>query len=309
MKLLFCGLGSIGQKHIRNVASILRRRDIEFTMDAVRTTCRPLPADSQALLANSYASIADAPNDYDAAFVTNPTALHRETIAALVPKANTIYIEKPVFDTAEIDLASLGLRDTGVYYVACPLRRHPVICRLKEIIAATPVIAARAICSSYLPDWRVGDYRQSYSAHRAQGGGVSLDLIHEWDYLVDLFGFPREVRRFAAHLSPLEIDSDDVAVYIAQYDSMLLSLQLDYIGRAPKREIALYTNDDVIVGDMLASTVTWQRADVIETLPPADIHALDVGYFLECALSGKADNDNTIPHALSVLRAALGGKQ
>ncbi len=36
------------------------------------------------------------------------------------------------------------------------------------------------------------DYGRVYSAQKAMGGGVTLDLIHEGDYLIDLFGAPEE---------------------------------------------------------------------------------------------------------------------
>ena len=55
------------------------------------------------------------------------------------------------------------------------------------------------ICSSYLPDWRpgVGYHTVYFSAHRRLGGGVTTStLIHEWDYLVELFGVPEKWPQF-----------------------------------------------------------------------------------------------------------------
>lgn len=310
MKILFCGLGSIGQAHIKRVQLVLEQHNVPFVIDAVRTTTRQLPHNISALLNKTYASIADAPDDYDVAFVTNPTAQHYDTVIALAHKAKSMFIEKPVFNRADIDIAALGLQAGQVYYVACPLRHHPVIHRLRELIAQTHVSSARAISSSYLPDWRPGvDYRQTYSANRALGGGVTLDLIHEWDYLISLFGFPEKVNMFAGHYSPLNIDSDDVAVYIAQYEHMLLSLHLDYVGRAPIRNIVLYADDEVIVGDILANNVTHVMSGVVETLPEIDFHLMEMKYFIDCVLVGQHDNMNTVRHALDVLNVALGGAE
>ena len=71
--------------------------------------------------------------------------------------------------------------------------------------------------------------------------GVSIDLIHEWDYLTWLFGFPDEVCNFRGKYSDLEIDSDDHSVYIAKYPDKQISLSLDYFGRIERREIELST--------------------------------------------------------------------
>ena len=70
---------------------------------------------------------------------------------------------------------------------------------LKDRLPGLHPYCARVICSSYLPDWRPGvDYRTVYSAHKAMGGGVTIDLIHEWDYLVELFGVPEQLYNFKA---------------------------------------------------------------------------------------------------------------
>ena len=67
----------------------------------------------------------------------------------------------------------------------------------QEALPALSVYSARVLCSSYLPGWRPGvDYRTVYSAHKDMGGGVTIDLIHEWDYLVELFGKPEKMYNF-----------------------------------------------------------------------------------------------------------------
>ena len=44
----------------------------------------------------------------------------------------------------------------------------------------------------------------TYSAHKDMGGGVSIDLIHEWDYLTYLFGMPSEIYSILDKVSDLE---------------------------------------------------------------------------------------------------------
>lgn len=82
-----------------------------------------------------------------------------------------------------------------------------------------------------------------YSAHKALGGGVTIDLIHEWDYLVDLFGVPETICNIHGKYSDLEIDSDDLSIYIAQYPTLLAEVHLDYFGRTYRRSIELFCKD------------------------------------------------------------------
>ena len=75
------------------------------------------------------------------------------------------------------------------------------------------------------------------------GGGVTIDLIHELDYMVDLFGFPQESYNFKGTYSDLEIDSDDLSVYIARYKDKLCEVHLDYFGREYRRTCEVFVSE------------------------------------------------------------------
>ena len=126
------------------------------------------------------------------------------------------------------------------------------ITRAKEIIEKKGCpISARIICSSYLPEWRPSiDYRTNYSAHKDMGGGVSIDLIHEIDYMTYLFGFPTKDHYIKGTFSNLEIDSDDLAVHLFEYPKMIVEMHLDYFGRKNQRYLEMFFNDEVVKCDL-----------------------------------------------------------
>ncbi len=306
MKILFCGLGSIGSRHIKNLAAALERRGIAYEIDALRSCERPLAADVAPLVTKSYRAYDELPADYDVAYVTNPTSRHYDAINALADKTRDMFIEKPLFESKDREPYLLHLKSDGVYYVACPLRHTNVVRRMKELCDEKRPVAVRAISSSYLPDWRPGtDYRECYSAKKIEGGGVALDLIHEWDYLTWLLGFPRDMKMYKGHRSALEISSDDIAVYIADFGNTLLTLQLDYIGRAPLRTCELYFNDETVECDIRKGTLFYKKAGTTETLPDDDFYVAETEYFLDCVQNRTRKNMNTIEHAFKVLHTAI----
>ena len=304
MKFLFCGLGSIGCRHLRNLDRILHDRNIPFQVDALRSTDSSLAYDITDLLNTVYRRAIDVPGGYDAVFVTNPTALHYETLLGLKGKADCYFIEKPIFDIP-YDLETLALPE-GRTYVAAPLRFHPVILRAKQITERHAVYAARATCSSYLPEWRSGtDYRTSYSADLSMGGGVALDLIHEWDYLGWLFGYPEALYCIREHISALEINADDIAVYIAKAPTTVLSVHLDYFGRQPQRRLEMWCREEVIVADLLDGTIRYRSGRPDETPGTVDLHYREMEYFLKVVIGGIASNHGA-ETAVQTLKLALG---
>ena len=310
-KIGIIGLGSIANRHIINISRFLKKHQVSYAIDVIRSKGKTaISKDIESIIENVYYSFEDVPNNYDIMFITNPTSLHYETIKKYSSKTKHMFIEKPIFDNIYEDIEALNLSDEQVYYVACPLRYTNVIQYLKDNIDISSVYSARVICSSYLPDWRPNiDYRETYSARKDMGGGVSIDLIHEWDYIHYLFGKPNEVINFKGTYSDLEIDSDDISIYIAKYESMLLELHLDYFGRKPIREIQLFTKNDTIVGDLINSSVTFlnENKNISYGENRDDYQEKEIEYFFDL-IEGKQNNHNSIIDAIETLKIAKEGK-
>lgn len=307
MKVCFVGVGSIAKRHIRNLKSVYSGGPLRI--DVFRSKRQnAVEPELEESISRMYTRIEQMDKDYDVIFITNPTRKHLETLLEFQDYTRAFFIEKPVFDHSIADMETLGLKKGLLCYVACPLRYTNVIQYVKNHIPLKEVISIRCISSSYLPEWRAGmDYRNTYSAHKNLGGGVALDLIHEWDYLTYLFGFPNQVHKLQAQVSRLEIDSEDIAVYIAAYKDKLAELHLDYFGRKPVRRMELYLDSDTVVCDLISNSITWLKEGRTANLKEErnDFQRKELKAFLEL-LKDNTCNENDITHANRVLALAEG---
>lgn len=308
MKVCFFGLGSIGKRHAGNLSRICRERGRDLQIDAFRQQGDPLPE----ALAGEVVPVTDPAglqDDYDVIFITNPTHMHRKTLMENMDRGGAFFIEKPVFERAY----DIQLPPGKISYVACPLRYTQVMQYVQELNKSQRFLSAVATSSSYLPHWRPGsDYRRSYSAHRAEGGGVHIDLIHEMDYICHLFGAPNAVHLEKGKLSQLEIDSDDLAVYQLRYPDKIALIYLDYFGVFPQRSLVLRGEKSTVTADLLTHTVSeytlkgecrsqsWQE-------DPNDKYIREMECFLDC-LERKCDSPNDIYEANRTLALAFGEK-
>ena len=305
MKILCIGFGSIAKRHIRNLKSVFNNN---ISIDVLRSGKGKPILDEFNYYINRIIMTDEEFEDlyYDSIFITNPTFLHYDSLMKYHDMSDAFFVEKPVFITGNEDIS--GLLDSKSYYVACPLRYTNVIQWLKNNVDFSKAYSIRAISSSHLPDWRPGtDYTASYSAHKDMGGGVSIDLIHEWDYITYLIGFPNSVKSIITKKSNLEIDSDDIAIYIAEYPSKVVEVHLDYFGRKPLRRLELYTEEDTIIADLIDQKISWLKSGrVLDLSEERDSYQKkELKHFLDIA-SGRIESDNTIEEACRVLRLARG---
>jgi len=304
LKVCFTGVGSIAKRHIRNLRTVCGERDIELQIDALRRIPSPVEG-----IDHIYCSSEDVPCDYDAIFITNPTDCHLDTLKQFHKKGRNFFIEKPAVSVDQIDeAAEFQTKEDAVYYVAAPLRYNAVIQWIKQNVDPDDVISVRSISSSFLPDWRPGqDYRETYSAHKNMGGGVSIDLIHEWDYLTYLFGWPEKIHCMIGKKSNLEIDSDDYAIYIAEFNDMIAELHLDYFGRKTIREIQLFTKDDTVIGDIAGNKISMlvkgEELDFKEERD--DFQKRELIHFIEM-IDSTTEYKDEFKHSLNVLRITQG---
>ena len=310
-KIAFVGLGSIATRHLKNVHAYMALQGDSYEVDLYRSSIgRPLEDDLLPLVSNNYLYAEPIPayRQYDVVFVTNPTSLHYETIEKFCQNTQSFFIEKPVFDSVTVD-ETIFEKIKGIKsYVACPLRYNAVLQYVKENVNLDQVYSARAISSSYLPDWRPGqDYRQTYSAHKELGGGVAIDLIHEWDYLTWLFETPQTCYTIQTKISSLEINSEDVAIYIAKTDKRTIELHLDYYGRQSIRMLQLFMPNETIECDIIGGTIRYLKSGRVVKLESERnaFQMREIEHFFEI-INNKIINDSTPEHAYRVLKIAKG---
>lgn len=135
------------------------------------------------------------------------------------------------------------------------------------------------------------------------GGGVAIDLIHEWDYVSYIFGLPIEVKKIYKKVSNLEINVEDVAIYIAEYKNMLAEIHLDYFGRERIRQIEIFTEEDTIVGDLVNSKVNYLKENKLIEFGEErnEFQRKELEYFFETVINNEYEKSN-IKNAKEVLK-------
>ena len=151
MKILFMGLGSIGSRHVKNLTKILSDRHNIFEIHAIRATSRELPMEIKHRIAKQFCDIQYADACYDIVFITNPTYLHFDTLKSVLGRAKKIFLEKPVFDSLNVDLASIVFPSDTICYVAAPMRFTRVYEWLRDFVLAEKIYNACLLYTSPSP--------------------------------------------------------------------------------------------------------------------------------------------------------------
>ena len=307
MKALFIGLGSIAQKHIKALRKIY---GIDLSIYAWRHTqaCEETEG-----ITNIYSAEHALNTRPDFIIISNHTAAHIDTIEAVFDWGIPLFIEKPLshnffkVETLQKKIAQQELTT----YVACNLRFLGAINFIKEKLSQEKEVVneVNAYCGSYLPDWRpTQDFKKSYSANKEMGGGVHLDLIHEIDYLVHLFGFPLTSQGIITSKSTLDIDASDYAHYILGYNNFSATVTLNYFRKNPKRSLEIITEQFVYIVDLISNTVIEETTGeeifrgndtIINT------YQSQLKYFINLITSSSDDHFNSFAEAARILKIAL----
>lgn len=254
MRFLIAGLGSIGQRHLRNLVT-LGERDIilyrTFQGKLQDQLLEGFPVESTLEAALSHQP--------DAVIISNPTRLHMEVAIPAARAGCHLLLEKPVADTMDqvpelIDAVQAG---GGRVLIGYHYRFHPGLHCARRFLQEGEIgrpISVRAHWGEYLPGWHPWeDYRQSYSARTDLGGGVVLTLSHPLDYLRWLLGEVAEIWSFTAQVRELDIPVEAVAEIGMRFSSGVLgSLHLDYCQQPASHYLE-------IIGTQ--GTIRWDNTD------------------------------------------------
>ena len=206
-KSLVVGAGSIGLRHIevlnnigQKTAVVTKRNDLKLY---------------------KYNDTKSALHNFNPNYIiiANETNRHIRELQKILDYGykNKILIEKPISNDLE-EMKLLTVSNKHIY-VGYNLRYHPFIKFIKELMKEEKILSVSIYVGQFLPDWRPKrKYNETYSSDKQKGGGVLLELSHEIDYMLLLFGKCIDNYSFSSKLSELEINCDDSYLGIFKFE-------------------------------------------------------------------------------------------
>lgn len=253
------GAGSIGTRHAHNLLGL--GADVALA-DADPDRAATVEG------ARGVAFDLDAMEGWDGVVVATPTAFHAEHALAALSSGSAVLVEKPLA-AGEEGLDDLVAKAGERLTVGYNLRLHPALERFRGLLESGrtgAVTLVRAWFGSHLPDWRPAvDYRSTYSAQAALGGGVLLDASHELDLLVWMFGPGWTVEgAVMARCSGLAIDVEDVTAAVLRSGSGFPAVvTLDYVSARYRRGLEVVGADATLRLDWVTGTIEVEDASGI----------------------------------------------
>ncbi len=315
MKVLVCGLGAIGQRHVRmlrqvcgasvRIAAYRSRKLAIVISDKLEATEGVKPEGHYGIevFDDFDVALADRP---DAVFVTNPISMHVATALAAARVGAHLFLEKPVSSTMD-GIAEL-MREVKerrlVTMVGFQLRYHPMLEAVRGWVEAGEIgniISAELHFGEWLPGMHpYEDYRDSHAARADQGGGVINCLSHEIDLARWLVGPALTVAASGGHLSNLEMngveDVADLQLSCAVGNRRVpVHVHLDFLQRPMRRYGRIYGDIGTIEWDYPTSTARIVRPPPAEpevrswaTFERNDMFVAEVRDFVQAVRNGSA---------------------
>ena len=241
-RILIVGSGSIGLRHLQIVRELIPTATIKFL--------RHKTADAQTSLSDGqFTTLKEALEfDPEIAVIANPAPFHLEAAKAFYEMGAHVFVEKPLAESTKgiFELINLVESRQSVLSVGYNLRFSPSLIKFRKLLNENiigKVISVRCEAGQFLPSWRPSArYQDGVSANSKLGGGVLMELSHEIDYLMWIFGQIDWVRATLSKQSELEIDVEDTAHLVLGFVSDTLtrqnigSVDLDFVRHDVKRE-------------------------------------------------------------------------
>ena len=333
MKILIIGLGSIGQRHLRNIYKLYPKTKF-FAYRRIYTSpsLNNKNETTHINLIKKYKikKISNLKNldklKLDAAFICSPSAFHVNESIILLKKNINIFVEKPLGSSSKgLKLLKQTLKKTkAIHMLGFQMKFSPIIWHLKKLLKKNSygkLNFANIHNGENIEDFHLYEnYRNSYTSRKSLGGGVLLSQIHEIDYFINLFQDYKIVKSHSiiSKNSTLDIDTEDTVSCIFQLKSksntISVNLNLNFYERPKKKSLILIFEKSKIEVDFNRNIVLiFTQNKVIKKYFPFkrnDLFLNEVKFFLNHVKKNKKiDKDLSILNGIKTLEFCLNLKK
>lgn len=251
--ILVVGSGSVGKRHLRNLAGLgCRLSAVDPRADRLQEVAGEVALDG------TYEDLhgAFAPSfPYTGAVVASPPKFHVLQCIALAEKGIPILLEKPVARTLReaMDLQDALEKIPGAkLLLGYTYRWWAPLNDFRSRILSGEIgrpLHAKFVMSAHLSDWHPWErYQDFFMASHDLGGGALLDESHFIDLMISFFGLPDSVFGVVERIGGLDIDTDDNVDVIAFYrNGPRVTIHLDLFGRPHEKYISVTGESGTLV--------------------------------------------------------------
>lgn len=306
MKILFIGLGSIGQRHLQNLKKIKEYKNSEiyclrfsshnlYIKDGVAREVENLNNFYNILTLNDLSEALSIKPEV--VFITNPSSKHVFYAIEFARIGSSLFIEKPLSSSMEgiKELEELVIKNDIICMIGFQLRFHSFIKEIKNIITENTygnIINAQMEWGTYLPSHHpYEDYKNSYASRKDLGGGVILSLIHELDLLLFLFGEVKDFFIVEGQNSTIGIEVEDTISSLFRFQNneknIPVSLNLSFSQIFETRSIKISFSDALLELNLQTNRLlvkdnkrTIVDKKVLDTFNRNDMFINEIEYFM-----------------------------
>jgi predicted dehydrogenase len=333
MNILIIGLGSIGQRHLRNLKKIQPKSQFyilrkKYITPLLNNENKVIKGDIKKKYSLKYIKnleeIKKKKINLDCAFVCTPTSQHISQAIWLLKNNINCFIEKPLGSSlkriGELELL-LKKKRKLITMMGFQLRFNPIIKYLKNIIKKKSpigkIFSVHIHHGEHIENFHpYEDYKISYAANSNLGGGVILTQIHEIDYLLHLFEdyVLINTNSISSKVSDLKIDVEDVFsssfLLKKNKNKILCSLNLNFFETQKKRKIYFIGKEGSIEVCLISQKVIILRnkTKVVKYFKflSNDIFIKELKFFISKIKSEqKISNSLNLYNGIKTLRFAL----
>tara|TARA_B100001057_G_scaffold490439_1_gene578714 strand:+ start:2557 stop:3552 length:996 start_codon:yes stop_codon:yes gene_type:complete len=257
-KILIIGFGSIGRRHFKNIKSILPKCEI-IILRSKKNSIK-INGAKQVFSYNEALSM-----NPEIAFLCNPSSYHIESAEKILNSNIHIFFEKPLANSSKnIDNFLNKIKKKNIKTtIGYNLRYNDALIKTRKILNDKKygkVLCASVEVGQFLPNWRPKkEYKFSVSAKKNLGGGALLELSHELDYLMWIFGNPLSVYATIKKVSQLEIDVEDLVLADIEMSNsnhtFPCTVHLDFLQHKKSRNCKIIFEHGVLYLNLINSSI------------------------------------------------------
>ena len=253
MRIAVIGQGSAGRRFLKNLNELNKN---------IETHSFPSSKNKKKInvKTNYLHKDLDNFNDYyfDRVIIASPSSYHFSHLRIIKDKNLPILIEKPVCSSSKQIQNIRNLNFSNLIVAYC-FRFNAAARKVKkEIKKLGKIHNVISYASSYLPDWRSTPYRKSVSANKKLGGGVLLELSHEIDYLIWLFGGMDVISSKICNTNTLDINVEDCAdAFFETKNNTKIFLHLDFMQKRNERFLIVFGEKGKISWNLITDEVFY----------------------------------------------------